>query len=195
MLFQFLVEPMRRWKPLDCLPTDRMTQIAALVSLVAIAGIILPARPLQAGIPNYRLPAQAASSPIAQPLRLEIQLSRRQLRLYQGETMLKSYPVAVGREGWQTPTGSFQVMQMIHQPAWKNPFTGAVTPGGSPGNPLGQHWIGFWTDGTNWVGMHGTPNPESVGRAVSHGCVRMYNEDIEELFSLVSVGTPVVVVP
>jgi lipoprotein-anchoring transpeptidase ErfK/SrfK len=134
-------------------------------------------------------------SPHAQRLRLEIDLSRRQLILYQDETQVKSYPVAVGRQGWRTPIGSFEVAQMIHDPAWTNPFTGRVIAGGSPENPLGRYWIGFWTDGQNWVGMHGTPNPESVGREASHGCIRLYNRDIQELFTLVQVGTPVDVVP
>ncbi|AHB87633.1 LD-transpeptidase YkuD family [Thermosynechococcus sp. NK55a] len=129
------------------------------------------------------------------PLRLEINLSRRQLTLYQGDTPLRRYPVAVGRPGWETPVGQFQVRQMIRNPAWKNPFTGGVIAGGHPQNPLGRRWIGFWSDGTNWVGLHGTPNPDSIGHAVSHGCVRMYNRDIEELFEKVQLGVPVIVVP
>ncbi|MGG6295497.1 L,D-transpeptidase [Leptolyngbya sp. AN02str] len=135
------------------------------------------------------------SSPAERNLRIEIALSDRRLVVYDGDTELKSYPVAVGRQGWQTPVGSFEVKQMIVDPAWQHPFTGEVIPGGTPQNPLGNYWIGFWTDGTNWVGMHGTPNPETVGTAASHGCIRLYNEDIQELFNLVSMGTPVVVEP
>ena len=73
-------------------------------------------------------------------------------------------------------------------------MTGKSIPGGTPGNPLGKYWIGFWTDGKNWIGFHGTPNPETVGTAASHGCLRMYNKDIEELFKVVSLGTLVTVV-
>ncbi|HIK26045.1 MAG TPA: L,D-transpeptidase [Thermosynechococcus sp. M46_R2017_013] len=135
------------------------------------------------------------SNPRVAPLHLEINLSRRQLTLYRGQTPLRRYPVAVGRPGWETPVGIFQVREMIRNPAWKNPFTGAVIAGGHPRNPLGRRWIGFWSDGKNWVGLHGTPNPESVGHAVSHGCVRMYNADIEELFEKVQPGVPVIVVP
>lgn len=62
-----------------------------------------------------------------------------------------------------------------------------------PDNPLGERWIAFWTDGTNVIGFHGTPNRDSVGRAASHGCVRMYNEDVRELYDIVSTGTPVTV--
>jgi lipoprotein-anchoring transpeptidase ErfK/SrfK len=136
-----------------------------------------------------------SSNLVAQPARLEISLSRRRVSLYHQNKLIKSYPVAVGRQGWETPTGNFQVVQMIQNPKWIHPFTGESVPGGDPENPLGQYWIGFWTNGKSWIGLHGTPNPETVGTAASHGCVRMYNKDVEELFRQVSVGTPVKVVP
>lgn len=130
-----------------------------------------------------------------QALRLEIRLSRRQVTLYRGDAPLKSYPIAVGRPGWETPVGSYEVKQMIKNPTWVHPLEkGVVIPGGDPENPLGRYWIGFWTDGKNWIGFHGTPTPRSVGRAASHGCVRMYNKDVEELFKQVTIGTVVTVV-
>ncbi len=132
---------------------------------------------------------------VTQLTRLEISLSRRKVTLYRENTPIKSYPVAVGRAGWETPKGNFQVMQMLQNPKWINPLTDEAIPGGDPENPLGRYWIGFWTNGKNWIGLHGTPTPGSVGTAASHGCVRMYNKDIEELFAQVSVGTPVTVVP
>ena len=134
--------------------------------------------------------------PVAQLSRkLRISLSQRQVTLYEGETVVKQYPVAVGKSGWETPLGQHRVMQMMRNPAWKSPFDGSVIPAGDPDNPLGQHWIGFWSDGKNVIGFHGTPNPRSVGRAVSHGCVRMHNQHIQELFEQVTVGTLVEVVP
>lgn len=136
----------------------------------------------------------SAASTQAKATRLEINLKRRRVTLYRGTTAVKSYPIAVGRSGWETPSGNFQVHQMYRDPPWMSPFTGAVIPGGSPANPLGRYWIGFWTDGKNWIGFHGTPNTKSVGTAASHGCIRMYNKDVQELFSQVSVGTPVTVV-
>lgn len=151
-------------------------------------------------VPQVGFAAPAASTnpvpntqPIAQPMRLEIRLSQKRVTLYQGNTKLKSYAIAIGRSGWETPKGSFKVQQMIRNPTWIHPLTGETVPGGDPENPLGRFWIGFWTNGKNWVGFHGTPNPESVGTAASHGCVRMYNRDVEELFSKVSLGTEVLV--
>ncbi|NJN38220.1 MAG: L,D-transpeptidase [Acaryochloridaceae cyanobacterium CSU_3_4] len=132
--------------------------------------------------------------PVVYPMRLELNLGKRRVTLYQNDQVIKSYPVAVGRAGWGTPTGTFAVKTKYRNPPWQNPFKGYVVPGGDPENPLGRRWMGFWTDGKNWIGFHGTPNRESVGTAASHGCVRMYNEDIEELFELVAIDTPVKVI-
>jgi len=132
---------------------------------------------------------------ITQPIYLKISLSRREVTLYRGKTQIKSYPIAVGRRDWETPIGNFRVREMLENPTWIHPLKkGIAIPGGDPENPLGRYWIGFWTNGKNWIGFHGTPNPESVGKAASHGCIRMYNKDIEELFSQVNIGTSVTIV-
>lgn len=126
---------------------------------------------------------------------LVIRLSDRKVYVYEDEDLITSYPIAIGRSGWETPVGDHEIIQMIQDPAWENPFTGAVIPGGDVENPLGSRWIGFWTDGINFVGFHGTPNEESVGQAASHGCIRMYDRDVIKLFELVELGTTVTVVP
>ncbi|MEB3339330.1 L,D-transpeptidase [Okeania sp.] len=123
---------------------------------------------------------------------LVIKLSDRRVYLYQNNQLKTSYPIAIGREGWETPTGTHKVIQKIANPTWKHPFTGEVVLPG-PENPLGVRWIGFWTDGKNYIGFHGTPNEETVGEAVSHGCVRMLNQDVLVLFEKVEIGTTVVV--
>ncbi|MDY6900298.1 MAG: L,D-transpeptidase, partial [Cyanobacteriota bacterium] len=123
---------------------------------------------------------------------LILKLKQRKLYVYQGEKLLNTYPVAVGKAKWETPTGNFKVMDMIKNPGWTNFKTGEKMPPG-PNNPLGERWISFWTDGNDYIGFHGTPNRNSVGQAISHGCVRMYNEDVRELYELVSVGTEVIV--
>ena len=130
-----------------------------------------------------------------QATRLEVSISRRTVTAFHGEIKLRTYPVAVGRAGWGTPVGDHRVLQTIEYPAWQNPFTGDVIASRDPENPLGDRWIGFWTDGKDWSGFHGTPNRASVGTAASHGCIRMYNEDVRELFSQVTVGTIVRVSP
>jgi lipoprotein-anchoring transpeptidase ErfK/SrfK len=125
---------------------------------------------------------------------LEINRIARQVTLYRGQTRVKSYPVAVGRVGWETPVGHFRVFQMVADPEWKHPVTGKIFRAGDPKNQLGQYWIGFSTKGKALVGFHGTPNPKSIGKAISHGCVRMFDKDIEELFEEIEVGTPVRVI-
>lgn len=125
---------------------------------------------------------------------LVIRLSDRRVYVYDRDKVTTSFPIAIGRSGWETPAGEFQVIDKITNPTWEHPFTGEIAPPGVD-NPLGSRWIGFWTDGTNFIGFHGTPNPESVGTPASHGCIRMYDKDVISLFEMVRVGTPVEVVP
>ena len=126
------------------------------------------------------------------PSSIKQDLNARQLYVYQGNTLANKFPVAVGKTGWETPTGTFEVDYMLEHPGWTNPFTGEQMPPG-PENPLGERWISFWTDGRNEIGFHGTPNRDSIGQASSHGCVRLYNEHIRELYELVEPGTLVTV--
>lgn len=125
---------------------------------------------------------------------LVIDLSDRNVTVYEGAQVVAQYPIAIGRSGWETPVGEHRVMQMVVDPAWEHPWTGEVIPPG-PDNPLGVRWIGFWTDGVNAIGFHGTPNEASVGTAASHGCIRMYNQDVVQLYEMVRLGTTVAVVP
>jgi lipoprotein-anchoring transpeptidase ErfK/SrfK len=151
------------------------------------------ARPLLSYVAEPELPPiQPLLPEPVDPIRLVLRLNERRVYVYQGDKVQRSYPVAIGRAGWETPTGTFQVMNMLQNPGWTNPLTGERMPPG-PDNPLGERWIAFWTDGRNYIGFHGTPNRNSVGRPASHGCVRMYNEDVRQLFEIVQVGTPVIV--
>ena len=141
---------------------------------------------------------------------LVLQRGKRRLLLLEDGLLLEQFPVAIGRPGWETPLGSFAVLEKIRNPTWQHPQR-SLTIGAGPSNPLGSRWIGFWRDCNlrkPWegvkplalpncatIGFHGTPQRGSVGRAVSHGCVRLYDEDVRRLFEQVEVGTPVTVVP
>ncbi|AFY73858.1 hypothetical protein Syn7502_01818 [Synechococcus sp. PCC 7502] len=125
---------------------------------------------------------------------LRVNLRRREVVVYQGDKKLKTYPLGVGRAGWDTPSGSYQVKQIIRSPDWKNPFTGDVIKANDPDNPLGGYWIGFWTNGKDWSGFHGTSQRDSVGKASSHGCLRMYKEDIKAIFDKVTLATVVEII-
>ncbi|MDX2099538.1 MAG: L,D-transpeptidase [Leptolyngbyaceae cyanobacterium bins.59] len=151
------------------------------------SGSVLPLRENIASPP----PASQPSTPSSH---LMVDLSDRRVYLYQNNQVRGSYPLGIGQTGWETPTGTFKVIQMRRNPSWKHPITGAVVPSG-PQNPLGTRWIGFWSDGHSLVGFHGTNQESSIGRAVSHGCLRMRNRDIVALYDQVSEGTPVTVRP
>jgi L,D-transpeptidase ErfK/SrfK len=139
-------------------------------------------------------------------------LDRRQrlLLVLEGGQERRRFPVGVGRPGWETPVGRFAVIELARDPTWEHPVTGQHIPPG-PANPLGSRWIGFHRDcegragfngrehlvvkGCVSAGFHGTPQRDSVGQAVSHGCVRLLDEHVRELFELVEMGTPVTVLP
>lgn len=151
--------------------------------------------PIQESIPELPpLGEPLLYLPEVEVVNLVLKLSERRVYLYRGDRLQASYPVAVGKDGWETPTGNFEVIQLQVNPVWQSPWTGEVSTTG-PNSPLGVRWIGFWTDGNDSIGFHGTPTVESIGHAASHGCVRMYNEDVVALFEQVELGTPVVVEP
>lgn len=126
--------------------------------------------------------------------RLVLKLKERKVYAYQNDQLLTSYQVAIGKKGWETPQGKFQIIQMIRNPKWANPWNGKISAPG-PNSPLGERWIGFWTNGKDYIGFHGTPGEHLIGQAVSHGCVRMKNTDVKALFKLVDKGISVIVQP
>jgi len=146
-----------------------------------------------------------ASPPVPRATRLLLRLGERRLYLItDGDRAtppaVESFPVAIGRAEYATPIGHFAVTDKRENPSWirfdwndpSHEF-GTVPPG--PDNPLGVRWIGFATAHGWQIGFHGTPHPEVLGQAVSHGCVRMRNADVVRVYERVSIGTPVLVVP
>lgn len=113
---------------------------------------------------------------------------------------IDSFPVAIGRKKYETPTGTFGVTDKVADPHyiqfdWNDPSRVIRTIPPGPDNPLGRRWIEF-ASGPGWqIGFHGTPHPELLGQAVSHGCVRMRNEDVVKVYDRVRVGTVVIVEP
>ncbi len=115
------------------------------------------------------------------------------LLLRDGDELFKLYDVGIGRQN-RTPTGTFTVTSKQKEPAWTPP--GKIIPYGDPENVLGTRWLGLTPTGETdpnlrGYGIHGTWEPETVGTAASEGCVRMKNEEVNELFDLVPRGTPV----
>jgi hypothetical protein len=119
----------------------------------------------------------------------------RRLYLYRNTTFVRRFRIAVGMPRYPTPLGRYRVISKERNPTWDPPSSpwaaglGPVPPG--PGNPLGTRWIGTSAPA---IGIHGTPQPWTVGTAASHGCIRMYMREVEWLFERVRIGTPVLIV-
>ena len=103
-----------------------------------------------------------------------VHTTRRQLELYEGSRLVHHYPIAVGKGSTPTPHGRYTIA------------TKTVYPGGV----FGSRWMGL---SLPRYGIHGTNNPSSIGQAVSKGCIRMHNHDVENLFRYVEIGTPVII--
>ncbi|MFA5537406.1 MAG: L,D-transpeptidase [Bacillota bacterium] len=111
-------------------------------------------------------------------LRIEINLSLRQLKLMDLYQIKGIYPIAIGKASTPTPTGHYQIIRKV------------INPGGI----LGSRWLELSIPSTDGpYGIHGTTMPWSIGKAASNGCIRMYNEHVEEVFNQVSIGTAVAI--
>lgn len=157
-----------------------------------LQGIVSAPDLVTPGLPSLR--EFSRYLPENQTVHLLLKLGQRKVHVYQGQKLIASYPVAIGRPEYPTPTGEFKVFEMIVNPAWQSPWTGEVETPGIDGS-LGLRWIGFVEMSNGVIGFHGTPNVASIGQAASHGCVRMRNTDIVKMYEHVQVGTIVRVEP
>ena len=151
---------------------------------------------------NRRRPIQLRMKPVPASVTrksfgsiIVIRRGSNMLYLYSGMRLRRTFPVATGELRYPTPLGVFHVVVKWKHPWWYPPDSEwakdekPIPPG--PDNPLGTRWMGISSPG---VGIHGTPNPGSIGYSVSHGCIRMRIPDAEWLFEQVSIGTPVFIV-
>ncbi len=150
------------------LALSRVAALAALVFLLSLA------------------PADARLNPDLASPSIVLNLPSRTLEFFAGGSLVKTYPVAIGKPSTPSPLGSFAIFEKEVDPWWFPPRTGEVVPSG-PHNPLGYRWMGF----APLYGIHGTNAPWAIGLAVSNGCIRMHEADVEELYEVVPYGTPV----
>jgi lipoprotein-anchoring transpeptidase ErfK/SrfK len=172
----------------------------SLMLVVAVAGIAAGGAGCALGS-RPKPVAEALPPPKPEPYVLLKLGERRVYWVDEASGARESFPVAIGRPKYPTPTGRFSVAEMVENPDFlrfdfanptKKPF-GRIPPG--PNNPLGLRWIAF-ANAHGWtVGFHGTQKTSVLGQAVSHGCVRMSNPDVVKLYSRVKIGTPVIVEP
>lgn len=125
-----------------------------------------------------------------------VNVAETKLTLYERDQVLAEFPVACGSPSWPSPPGAWKIVSKQRNPSWSNPgsswaagMPSYIAPG--PGNPLGTRALATSASG---VLIHGTPSSWSIGTNVSHGCIRMYMRDVEKLFEMVEVGTPVYIV-
>lgn len=111
-----------------------------------------------------------------------VSLEDRQLAVIDGGNVIARFAVAVGAAESPSPVGQFRIVNRISKPTYYRP--GTVIPSGK-NSPIGTRWVGLSQKG---YGIHGTNAPRSIGRAASHGCIRLRNRDMEQLFTLLRVG-------
>ncbi len=141
----------------------------------AVAGVLLMAA----------VEAMAQDRLAGRPRRIVVSIPDRKLAVMEDDQVVKVFSTAVGATKTPSPIGSFAIVQRIPDPTWYT--KGKIVPPGKA-NPLGTRWLGLSKKG---YGIHGTNRPSSIGRNASHGCIRMRNRDVEELFEMVSVGDTV----
>lgn len=146
-----------------------------LAMMMAVAGFVA-------------IQAMAQTAPSTPRRLIVVSLEDRKLALLEDGQVKKIYPVAVGRASTPSPIGTFIIERRVSNPTYSH--DGQVIPPG-PGNPVGTRWMGLSVHG---YGIHGTNQPRSVGRAASHGCIRMARPDLEELYAQMHVGDTVVLI-
>jgi lipoprotein-anchoring transpeptidase ErfK/SrfK len=138
-----------------------------------------------ASVPVHAADAAATAATTATPTpvrRIIVSLPDRRLAVVENDQILARFDVAVGAPSTPSPIGTFTIVNRIPHPTYYHP--GKVIPPGA-NNPLGTRWLGFDHKG---YGIHGTDNPRSIGFAQSHGCIRLRNADVEQLFEQVRAG-------
>ena len=146
-------------------------------ALVVLAGLLSAA----SAYPQNSSKLAAESKPHSER-RIVVSIPDRKLALLENNHVVKIYDVAVGAAVRPSPRGEFQIARRLENPTYYKP---GVVIGPGAGNPLGTRWVGLNVKG---FGIHGTNRPDSIGHDASHGCIRLRNRDIEELFARVKVG-------
>ncbi len=126
-----------------------------------------------------------AFAPSTASRQIIVSIPDRKLVVMQNGAVLREFPIAVGATVSPSPTGTFEIVNRLSDPTYYH--AGVVLPPGAD-NPLGPRWVGLNKKG---YGIHGTNAPGSIGKAASHGCIRLRNRDMVQFFALVHVGDTV----
>jgi L,D-transpeptidase ErfK/SrfK len=153
----------------------RTNRFSRLLTTLTTAALLTAARPVIAA-------EGARSSETPATRRVVVSIPDRKLALLENDQVVGIYPVAVGASVSPSPVGTFTIVNRVSNPTYYTPGK-IVGPGRA--NPIGTRWIGLSAKG---YGIHGTDAPASIGFAKSHGCIRLRNQDVEQLFALVRSG-------
>jgi lipoprotein-anchoring transpeptidase ErfK/SrfK len=157
--------------------------------LAAVFSNILPILSVPAGAQEIQsTPTKQEDKQTADGLVLVVSVADKRMAVVDHGKVKKIYRVAVGRPSTPSPAGTFRVISRVSNPTYYH--KGRVVPPGA-GNPVGTRWIGLSEKG---YGIHGTNAPSSIGKAASHGCIRMERLDLEELFAMLKTGESVEIV-
>lgn len=148
---------------------EQIRRLAALSSVVLLAAV----------------EALAQENRVLPKRKIVVSIPDRKLAVVEGDQVIRVFPTAVGADRSPSPVGSYRIIQRLVDPTWYTKGR-IVLPGKS--NPLGTRWLGLSVKG---YGIHGTNSPASIGHNASHGCIRMRNRDVEQLFEMVAVGDAV----
>ncbi len=162
--------------------TKQIQMAMVAMAIVFTAQIALAADQQTAQTNSITAPTAAAKREIV------VSLEDRKLALVEDGQTIKVYSVAIGKPTTPSPAGTFTIQRRVTNPTYHH--DGKTIPPG-PHNPVGTRWMGLSIKG---YGIHGTNEPKSIGKAASHGCIRMAKTDLEEFYPLVQVGDTVEIV-
>ena len=164
--------------------------VAKVATVMTAAALAMPLAAQSANQnPAANAPAATQQTTPATPKHvIVVSLEDHKLALLEDGQVKKVYTVAVGKPSTPSPVGTFTIARRVKNPQYTH--DGHVVPAG-PNNPVGTRWMGLSIPG---YGIHGTNEPNSIGKAASHGCIRMARKDLEELFPMVAVGDTVEII-
>ena len=161
----------------------RHNRLAMAAMTLILAANVAAQSTTKAAAQTQRGAATQAAAP--GKTRIIVSLEDRKLALVEDGKVVKIYPVAVGKPSTPSPVGTFTIARRVMNPTYSH--DGRIVPPG-PHNPVGSRWMGLSIHG---YGIHGTNEPGSIGKAASHGCIRLAKADLEELYPQVAVGDTV----
>jgi lipoprotein-anchoring transpeptidase ErfK/SrfK len=164
----------------DAMKVNGLSKWAVAVSAAMVLGV--PAIGQAAAVSAT---TESNASPATVKRTIVVSLEDRKLALVEDGQVKKIYTVAIGKPSTPSPVGTFTIQRRVKNPVYQHEGK-VIQPG--PGNPVGTRWMGLSIKG---YGIHGTNEPKSIGKASSHGCIRMARKDLEEMYAMVTVGDTV----